>query len=207
MPAFGVKRLPLLSAGIALVCALLACAPSSIAGWLEYDRRAILAGELWRLWTCHLVHFSIQHMLADACALLLVGGVAESMIGARRLTAVLLLGAPAISVGLMLTTPAMEHFRGASALSVMLGVVGGAVLWRAAPDLRPLIVLGGGVLGAKIALEAAGLMLTLSGLPDGVHIAWQAHFLALAVGASWGVIDRRFVPRALATQRANTATS
>src|SRR4051812_25687175 len=42
--------------------------------WLIYDRAAILHGELWRLWTGHLVHFSNSHLLLDAsvCGIVLL---------------------------------------------------------------------------------------------------------------------------------------
>lgn len=36
-----------------------------LANDLLYDREAILKGEWWRLFTCHLVHFSFSHMLIN----------------------------------------------------------------------------------------------------------------------------------------------
>ena len=185
MPEPGANRLPLASASVALACLLLATFPLSITPWLEYDRSAILGGQLWRLWTCHLVHYSTQHALADASALFLVGVFAETLFGTRNTAAVLLVGAPAISVGLLLTAPGMEHFRGASALPVLLGVASGMSLWRSAPKLRPLLSACCALLGVKILLEAIGISFTLTGLPSGVEVAWQAHLLAIASGAVW----------------------
>ena len=40
-------------------------APGFFRAWLVYDRTALVHGELWRLWTGHLVHFSNSHLLLD----------------------------------------------------------------------------------------------------------------------------------------------
>ncbi|MSU45858.1 MAG: rhombosortase [Lacunisphaera sp.] len=45
-------------------------------GWrnaLVYDRPAVLAGEFWRMWTGHLVHFGWPHLVADGGLLLILG--------------------------------------------------------------------------------------------------------------------------------------
>ena len=45
---------------------------------LLYDRAAIAHGELWRIWTGHLVHFGWAHLFVDAGLLLIVGWIAEN---------------------------------------------------------------------------------------------------------------------------------
>ncbi|HEY0969297.1 MAG TPA: rhombosortase [Opitutaceae bacterium] len=42
-------------------------------GGLIYDRAAIGTGEIWRLWTGHLVHFGWAHAVADVGLLLILG--------------------------------------------------------------------------------------------------------------------------------------
>ena len=59
---------------------------------LELSRHAILAGELLRLCTCHLVHYSLRHALA----------------------------APLIAGGLLLLAPDCWYYRGASGIAVTL---------------------------------------------------------------------------------------
>ena len=87
--------------------------------------QAALHGEVWRLWSGHLVHFSALHFLLDAAAafppllLLRRSDVARVMLWA-------LVSAPMISMLILLTTPGVEY-RGMSAL-----VVG---LWTLAPLL------------------------------------------------------------------------
>ena len=49
-------------------------------GWrgrLVCDRDAILAGEWWRIWTGHLVHFGWPHFVADAGLFLILGRLLE----------------------------------------------------------------------------------------------------------------------------------
>jgi membrane associated rhomboid family serine protease len=54
-------------------------------GWLQLDKPAVAAGELWRLWTVTLVHAPIQqmplHLLFNMYALYLAGPFVERMYG------------------------------------------------------------------------------------------------------------------------------
>ena len=77
-----VGRLPcvsLLLAGIAV------CLQFSLAalGWLQYDPAAIAGGEVWRIVTCHLTHWSFDHLFWDATALIILGVLCETA-GRRR---------------------------------------------------------------------------------------------------------------------------
>ena len=40
-----------------------------LANYLAFEREAILKGEWWRLFSCHLVHFSFSHMLVNLAVL------------------------------------------------------------------------------------------------------------------------------------------
>jgi rhomboid family GlyGly-CTERM serine protease len=57
----GVPVMTLLMVGGAVAVALF----PRWASWLIYDRSAILAGELWRMFTGHWVHFSTRHLAFD----------------------------------------------------------------------------------------------------------------------------------------------
>jgi rhomboid family GlyGly-CTERM serine protease len=46
-------------------------------GWLLCDWDAIAAGEWWRIWTGHLVHFGWPHFVADAGLFLILGRLLE----------------------------------------------------------------------------------------------------------------------------------
>jgi rhomboid family GlyGly-CTERM serine protease len=172
---------------LAAFCLMLTLAPQSLIAHLEFDRHAILGGEFWRLWSGHLVHYSLQHASVDAAVLLLAGVMAARAAGGRRLWAALALGAPLISAGLLLIAPGLWYYRGASALGVMLTVLAGALLWAGAGRrLRAALALLALALTAKIAAEALGLAQGWSDLPRDVGIVWQAHLMGVAAGLAAG---------------------
>lgn len=173
---------------------------SSLSSLLEYERHAIMHGELWRLWTGHLVHWSAQHALLDLAACLVAGWIAVQHHGARRIGCALLLGAPCISIGLLVCAPALHGYRGASGIAVLLTVLALAGLWRqarGATGLRTLLAAMALALAAKIVAEACGAGLGWSDLPPDVAVAWQAHLLGALAGAIAVVRIRRW-PRAAA---------
>jgi rhomboid family GlyGly-CTERM serine protease len=173
-------RISLPTTVLALVCLALAALPQ--ADPLAFDRQAILAGEVWRLWTGHWVHFSNQQLLLDVSTLLLAGAIAQREFGARFITQLLVFGMPALSMGLLLVAPELAYYRGASGVVMMLAFVAGAAFWSRRPGLRAILVMLGLVVAAKAVLDAAGLVSDLSGFPSGVGVAWQAHVLGAGIG-------------------------
>lgn len=159
---------------------------------LEYDRQALLGGQIWRLWTAHLVHYTPRHALIDGAVLLLAGLIAARRLGAARVATALALGAPFISLGLLLAVPGCGAYRGASGLAVMLAVLAGATLWPGAGRWsRTVLALLPLALAAKIANEALGAVQSpiqgWTNLPPDVAICWQAHLLGAVAGclAAW----------------------
>jgi rhomboid family GlyGly-CTERM serine protease len=167
---------------LAVLCLLVCWADAPVAAALAWDREAIVHGEVWRLWTGHLVHFSISHAGADALALLAMGLLAEPSLGARRYGAVLFAGAAAISLGLLMCAPALVAYRGASGLAMQVAALAGTLAWRQRPALRPVVACAAGVLVAKLAREACNASDALASLPPGVAVAWQAHLLGAVAG-------------------------
>lgn len=84
---------------------------------LLYDRAAVASGQVWRLWTGHLVHFGWPHFIADTGLLLLLGWA----FGARYPWASRLgfgLMPPFIAAALYVFDPAMARYGGLSALDL-----------------------------------------------------------------------------------------
>ncbi len=106
-------------------CAFLVLAAASLIiqlapGWREalvYQRDAVAAGELWRLWTGHLVHFGWPHFLADTGLLLILGLFLEEKHPGFSRTALLLMP-PFISACLFWLDPTMTRYGGLSALDL-----------------------------------------------------------------------------------------
>ena len=85
----------------------------SLLEWLEFDRQAILQGQLWRLITGNLVHWSVEHFLLDVGPFLIVGLLYERPV--RRQYPWFLLGsALAIGASVLVFLPAVETYRGLS---------------------------------------------------------------------------------------------
>jgi rhomboid family GlyGly-CTERM serine protease len=167
---------------LALLCLVPTLFPTVVQSALEYRREAILGGEIWRLWSGHFVHFSALHALRDGLAATLLALALERIGSGKNLLPRLALTAPAISLALLLLVPDLSVYRGASGIDMALA----GMLSRALANLRPswwpahfgiaLILLG------KIWADALGLGVSLSSLPPGVHVVWQAHAAGLVLG-------------------------
>ena len=104
--------------GLMLLCNLELFAGGSEAAqpvlrWLEYDRPAISDGQVWRLLTGNLVHWSREHFLLDIGVFLLVGILYERSLG-RAYPWILLLSGAAVGVSLFALVPEMTLYRGFS---------------------------------------------------------------------------------------------
>jgi len=183
-------------------------AAPDLSSLLEFDRRALLVGEVWRLWTGHLVHYSAQHALIDLATAFIAAIIAAQSFGALRVLAALALGAPFISLGLLLAAPHLAHYRGASGLAVLLAVMAGAGLWRRVNGVNDTRAASGRLvrsalsvltvtLAVKIGAEAGGWSMGGSDLPGDVVVAWQAHLLGAAFGAAAVLACARCVRKAM----------
>ena len=110
------RAYPLLFAAVVVASLVVQLNP----GWrgiLIYDRSAIGSGEIWRLWTGHLVHFGWPHFIADAGLLAILGhALGRTHACFSRLAfAVMPLF---ISLCLYVFEPAMQRYAGLSALDL-----------------------------------------------------------------------------------------
>lgn len=109
------RRLPvitMLMVGSGVVIALF----PGWSSWLVYDRSAILSGEIWRMFTCHWVHFSTSHLVYDLMALGIAGWIIETQ-KLPHFGWLCLLTPWLISAILLLFEPQMKLFGGLSALA------------------------------------------------------------------------------------------
>lgn len=176
------RRAPVTLA-IAALCLLLGWAGEPVAAGLAWERSAILHGELWRLWSGHLVHFSPSHAAADALVLAAMGLVAEPLLGSRRFGWIAAGAALVLSLGLLALAPALQEFRGASGLAVLAAVLGGVLTWQRHPASRPILCCAALALASKTLWEACAQTAAFTELPPGVAVAWQAHVLGALLGA------------------------
>jgi rhomboid family GlyGly-CTERM serine protease len=125
------------------------------ARWLEYDRAALAAGEVWRLLTGHLAHWSAAHLAWDVIAFVALGALCERLGRARFLACV---GAAALAVSLAVwwAMPGLDRYRGLSGLDSALFVLLAVSLVRDG-DSRRLLAGAGGLAAflVKLAWEGA----------------------------------------------------
>lgn len=85
----------------------------------EYDRRAILGGELWRLISCHWTHFSVDVLVWDLLAFVFLGAVCEKRCRKRFFVCVSA-SALIIPCAVWVVMPGLEYYRGLSGIATAL---------------------------------------------------------------------------------------
>lgn len=186
-----VRSYPPLFAVVALAALVTQLNPSWRAG-LIYDRAAIGEGEIWRLWSGHLVHFGWAHFVADTGLLLILGhalGRAHACFSRLAFAAM-----PAvISLCLYVFDPAMERYAGLSALDLgMLLYLAGRGWQRNWRDWFWPAILAVYVieLGLEIARGGEGGGLIRFDDPN-VRVATSAHLAGVAYAVIAWVVARK----------------
>lgn len=161
---------------------------------LQFDRAALVRGHLWRLVTCHFVHFNASHVLWDVAAFALLAGLLPRL-SMRSWSALLGSSALVISAGVCLLQPQFEFYRGLSGLDCAL--FGAVVTFRTREafckrDRIALVIASIAALGfvAKCLFELATetSAFVASGAFTPVPLA---HLLGGVCGAAFGVAHRK----------------
>jgi rhomboid family GlyGly-CTERM serine protease len=101
----------LLVAAVAIVTAFGGSAYSEV---LQYQRDAIIAGQVWRLLTAPLVHLTWPHTLMNVGALMIIWGLFGQVLANRAWLVITLGCALGISIGLLLLNPEIGWYVGLS---------------------------------------------------------------------------------------------
>lgn len=161
---------------------------------LEFDRIEILSGQIWRLWTGHLIHFSWAHIFLDVVTFLIVCGVTEKECGSRFTFLVIILGMPLMSVVLLLVTPDLVQYRGISGVTTLLAFVSATTIWHSQPMFRIVLTILGMAFIGKTMIDISDLSPIFSTLPIGIQVVWQAHLIGALMG--WCVGHTRLMVKA-----------
>ncbi|HEY3488056.1 MAG TPA: rhombosortase [Gammaproteobacteria bacterium] len=101
-------------------------------GWkesLQYQRQAVLEGEIWRLWTAHLVHLSWRHYWLNAAGLVLVWLLFGQLLAVAVWCRHFIVTGFCISAGFLLLNPELVWYVGLSGVlhaAFMIGLLAGA---------------------------------------------------------------------------------
>jgi len=189
------KPLPWVTLVISVGAVLLHLDPRA-AALLQYDRQAISRGELWRLASCHWVHFTNHHILWDALTLLCLGSLCEMRSRPRFLAAVLASGL-LIPAAVSWLAPGLRYYRGLSgidsALFALLAILYLQTARQQGSRARAALALGLFLLFlAKSGYEViVGRALFAGDLGPGVVPVPLAHVVGAIVGAAAGAVGPR----------------
>lgn len=171
-------RAPLLLAGVLVLMQWLA---GSAWEQVRYDRQAILAGELWRLVTAHLMHLDFTHLGWNLAGLALVAWLFGREFRAPEWALILASSTVAVDLGFLWLEPQLEWYVGFS--GVLHGLMAAGLcawLWRTPDSLTALVAT---VFAAKLAWEHfAGPLPFTAGSLD-VPVVHQSHSYGAVGGA------------------------
>ncbi|HEX4795052.1 MAG TPA: rhombosortase [Humisphaera sp.] len=180
-----IRRWPLTLGIAAGAAALMLCEPA--AGWLQYDRSLVLRGQIWRIATCHLTHWSNVHALWSGLAFVALAGMCE--VRSRLLTATTIcISSVAIGGAMLLFLPKVEVFRGLSGIdSALLGLLAVMILRSRTSASAKWLALAAIVLFAlKVSGEMLGLRSVFLGKESEVIPLPAAHLIGFVTGLCVG---------------------
>ena len=146
---------------------------------LRYDRQMLIEGELWRIFTGHLLHLNSAHLWLNMAGVLIVASFFNGSCSVRQWLLLLVFSAAWISLGLFLFVPNMLWYMGLSGVLHSLFVVGA---WNErqhhqfSGNILLLLLL------AKVIVEQMGGGLEASEEMIGATIAVDAHLFGVIAG-------------------------
>jgi rhomboid family GlyGly-CTERM serine protease len=165
---------------------------------LAYSRDAIAAGELWRLVTGHWVHWSLDLLIWDLGAFVLLGVLCEVR-SPRRFLACTAGAAITIPVVMWLTLPQLEAYGGLSGIdSALFALLATDLLGRDLRGQRGARWIGLALVlsfAAKIGFEALTGSAVFAELPGAIEPVPIAHLAGALLGVGVALLGRG--PRSL----------
>src|SRR3954462_14569198 len=188
------RRFPWVTVVLAALFSAASLAPAEA---LEYERIRVTAGEVWRLLTGQLIHWT-PRMAAFDVGMLLGLGVWLELRGDRRLMATALaFGGGLTALAVHTLSPDLMAYRGSSGVASALFVLAPVRIAQTPdPRLRRLAIMAVALFLAKAALESfAGWTLFAGPLPPGVQVVPLVHLLGGLGGLSWMTGESRHGPK------------
>ena len=146
---------------------------------LEFDRQQILAGQVWRLWTGHLVHSHLTHLALNGITAVALYFVFMTRIQAAELLLCAFMFAFVISIILLCQYPSLAWYNG---LSGLLHAVVAYLCLRFADTHNKLYWLGFLFVWIKVVLEMLAMQKGYQSELLGMTIITQAHFIGVCIG-------------------------
>jgi rhomboid family GlyGly-CTERM serine protease len=157
---------------------------------LQYDRVAIAGGQWWRVFTCHFVHWSADHLLWDAVAFAILFAMCFGR-DARRTIATMVASSLAIPLAIALFLPSMQFYRGLSGIdSALFGLAWILILQRLPATNRwsrgATVLLGAGFLVKLLIETLTGATVFVDSVTAQFVPVPLAHLVGFAIGLLCG---------------------
>lgn len=156
---------------------------------LELDRQQVLSGEIWRIWTGHLVHTNMLHLLLDIIAALGIYFAFFSKIKLGELLAYGFAFTPLISVALLRIYPELDWYNG---LSGLLHALVAYFSIRMIRDGDMVFWVGLGIVWLKVLVETTRANLGYENLIGDMTVITEAHLIGAFVGTITAIIGMAF---------------
>lgn len=125
---------PLVTIGMGIVALVLFCGGDAFS-FLQYDRAAIGAGEVWRVITGHWLHWSFDHFLWCTITFMAIGAICEK-ISRKGYLATLVAASLIVPLVCWLAAPGLAYYRGLSGLASAIFMFGAVIMARDACIVR-----------------------------------------------------------------------
>ncbi|ENP8456201.1 rhombosortase [Photobacterium damselae] len=166
---------------LAIIIGVIAQFPS-LAPYLNWDRNAILDGEVWRIVTGNITHTNWPHLIMNSIGFIIITFIFRRHFQPKIYTLVIFALSIAISIGLFATS--ILWYAGFS------GVLHGLFAWGAVKDIQSknkegyLLLLA---LAAKVGWDCFSGGSAESASLIGAHVAVQAHLIGAITGTFIGL--------------------
>lgn len=115
---------------LSLACLLISLLPGPVATGLQYHRTPLAEGEWWRLFTAHLTHLGLGHLIMNLSGFWLIWVLFPAIQPPVRCLTLLLVLMLGTAAGLWLFSPQVIWYRGLS------GILHGLLIWALLHQLK-----------------------------------------------------------------------
>ena len=178
------RRVPWVALAVTAACALASFLPGAATA-LQYDRARVEHGEVWRVFTGQMVHWTPRMAVADLAVVAALAAWLELRRGRPALLLATALGAGFTALGVQVFLPHLDLYRGSSGLASALFVLTALEAARRSSRAwhRGAALLALGLVLVKAGWESAtGCTLAAGPLPPGVEVTPLVHLLGGLAG-------------------------
>lgn len=90
---------------------------------LVLDKQTIATGEYWQLWTAQLTHFEFSQLIINSVIIVVAGLIVERFAKIHQVMLSLLIAMPLMTGLVLLMTPSLSAYRGASGVAAVLAMM------------------------------------------------------------------------------------